>query len=62
MTRFLALLILLLPAFALAAELKVATWNLDWLTTREAGDRFLPPTSRPARPRISTAWRATRTI
>src|SRR4051794_37349509 len=43
MTRLLALLILLFPAFALAAELKVATWNLDWLTTREAGDRFLPP-------------------
>jgi endonuclease/exonuclease/phosphatase family metal-dependent hydrolase len=43
MRRFLALLILLLPAVARSADLKVATWNLDWLTTREAGDRFLPP-------------------
>jgi endonuclease/exonuclease/phosphatase family metal-dependent hydrolase len=47
MTRFLALLILLPPVFLLpvsarAAELKVATWNLDWLTTRQAGDRALP--------------------
>ncbi|HEX2940085.1 MAG TPA: endonuclease/exonuclease/phosphatase family protein [Rhodopila sp.] len=25
-----------------AAELKVATWNLDWLTTRATGDRELP--------------------
>ena len=41
MTRLLSLLILL-PMFAQAADLKVATWNLDWLTTREAGDRVLP--------------------
>jgi endonuclease/exonuclease/phosphatase family metal-dependent hydrolase len=27
---------------ACAAELKVATWNLDWLTTRPAGDPALP--------------------
>jgi endonuclease/exonuclease/phosphatase family metal-dependent hydrolase len=42
MTRLLPLLILLLPVFARAADLKVATWNLDWLTTREVGDRVLP--------------------
>lgn len=35
-------LALLLPLPALPAELKVATWNLDWLTTRPAGDRGLP--------------------
>lgn len=42
MTRLLLLLILLLPLAARAADLKVATWNLDWLTTRQAGDRALP--------------------
>ncbi len=35
-------LALLLPLPAFAAELKIATWNLDWLTTRSAGDRSLP--------------------
>ena len=25
-----------------AAELKIATWNLNWLTTRQTGDRSLP--------------------
>ena len=29
-----------LPCYA--AELKVATWNLNWLTTRSTGDRSLP--------------------
>ncbi len=33
---------LLLPAVTLAAELKVATWNLNWLTERPAGDPALP--------------------
>jgi endonuclease/exonuclease/phosphatase family metal-dependent hydrolase len=28
---------LLLPVPALSADLKIATWNLDWLTTRQAG-------------------------
>jgi endonuclease/exonuclease/phosphatase family metal-dependent hydrolase len=37
-----ALACLLLPAISLAAELKVATWNLDWLTERPAGDPSLP--------------------
>ena len=40
--RVLILLMLLLPASGRAADLKVATWNLDWLTTRQAGDRGLP--------------------
>jgi endonuclease/exonuclease/phosphatase family metal-dependent hydrolase len=38
----LGLLALLLPLPAVSAELKIATWNLDWLTTRSAGDRGLP--------------------
>jgi len=42
MTRFLVLLSLFLPLPAFSAELKIATWNLDWLTTRQAGDRGLP--------------------
>ena len=33
---------LLLPAVTLAAELKVTTWNLNWLTERPAGDPSLP--------------------
>jgi len=33
---------LLLPAVAVAAELKVSTWNLNWLTERPAGDPSLP--------------------
>jgi len=33
---------LLAPLAAIAAELKVATWNLEWLTLRSAGDRALP--------------------
>lgn len=43
MRRLTVLLLgLLLPLSAYAAELKIATWNLDWLTTRQAGDRALP--------------------
>jgi endonuclease/exonuclease/phosphatase family metal-dependent hydrolase len=38
----LALACLLLPAATVAAELKVATWNLNWLTERPAGDPSLP--------------------
>jgi endonuclease/exonuclease/phosphatase family metal-dependent hydrolase len=34
---------LLIPLHAHGAELKIATWNLDWLTTRHTGDPFLPP-------------------
>ena len=35
------LLLLLLAAPARAAELKLATWNLEWLTLRPAGDPAL---------------------
>jgi endonuclease/exonuclease/phosphatase family metal-dependent hydrolase len=42
MMNVLILLILLCPLPASAAELKIATWNLDWLTTRQAGERGLP--------------------
>ena len=41
--RFLLPLLLLLPLPVLASDLKVATWNLNWLTTRPPGDRELPP-------------------
>jgi len=36
------LVLLLLPAGAAAAELKLATWNLSWLTTRAPGSPGLP--------------------
>ncbi|MCR0981724.1 endonuclease/exonuclease/phosphatase family protein [Roseomonas populi] len=36
------LLLMLLAAPAGAAELKLATWNLEWLTARPAGDPALP--------------------
>lgn len=42
MKSVLILFALLLPLRAVAAELKIATWNLDWLTTRPAGDPSLP--------------------
>jgi endonuclease/exonuclease/phosphatase family metal-dependent hydrolase len=32
---------------AFAAELKITTWNLEWLTARQPGDRALPPDARP---------------
>jgi endonuclease/exonuclease/phosphatase family metal-dependent hydrolase len=38
----LTLLAVLLPHPGWSEELKIATWNLDWLTTRATGD-FLPP-------------------
>lgn len=42
------LLLLLLLAFpAASAELKLATWNLEWLTLRPAGDPVLPADVRP---------------
>lgn len=37
-----ALACLLLPSVTLATQLKVATWNLNWLTERPAGDPSLP--------------------
>ncbi len=37
-----ALLLLLISPSAGAADLKLATWNLEWLTARPAGDAALP--------------------
>jgi len=45
----LALAILLSAIPATAAELKITTWNLEWLTDRQTGDRALPPDARPKR-------------
>ena len=42
MIRILCLLAALLAGAAQAAELKVATWNLEWLTLRPRGDPALP--------------------
>jgi endonuclease/exonuclease/phosphatase family metal-dependent hydrolase len=42
MKRLLALLVFLHPLPAVSADLKIATWNLDWLTTRSAGEAGLP--------------------
>lgn len=42
-----ALLLLLACGAARAAEIKLATWNLDWLTLRPAGDAALPRDVRP---------------
>ena len=44
---FLALVLSLLALRAEAAQLKVATWNLEWLTERPAGDPALPPDVHP---------------
>jgi len=44
------LLWLLLASPAAAAELKIATWNLEWLTLRKAGDPALPPDVVPKQP------------
>ncbi len=41
---------MLLPALANAADLKIATWNLNWLTTRQAGDPALPSDVTPRQP------------
>lgn len=42
MIRTFLLLALLLAAPARATEIKIATWNLEWLTLRPAGDPALP--------------------
>jgi endonuclease/exonuclease/phosphatase family metal-dependent hydrolase len=46
--------VLLLGPFALApvsaADLKLATWNLEWLTDRGAGDTRLPADAHPKQP------------
>lgn len=46
-TLLLGLALLLAGPAARAAELKLATWNLEWLTLRPAGDRALPPEVQP---------------
>jgi len=48
MTRAL-LFLLLLTGPAVGADLKVATWNLEWLTERPAGDPGLPRDVSPKR-------------
>jgi endonuclease/exonuclease/phosphatase family metal-dependent hydrolase len=42
-------LVVVAAAPAAAAELKIATWNLEWLTARAAGDPALPADVRPKR-------------
>lgn len=42
MIRWLLVLLVLAAAPARARELKIATWNLEWLTLRPAGDPALP--------------------
>jgi len=44
------LLCLLVTVRAGAAELKFATWNLEWLTERKSGDPALPPDVHTRRP------------
>jgi endonuclease/exonuclease/phosphatase family metal-dependent hydrolase len=43
-------LAVLLPGLAGATELKLSTWNLEWLTDRQAGDRQLPTNVHPKLP------------
>jgi endonuclease/exonuclease/phosphatase family metal-dependent hydrolase len=51
MRILLMMLALLLPAGGAGAEgLKFATWNLEWLTARPAGDPSLPSDVRPKSP------------
>ena len=47
----LVLAALLLGPAAQASDLKLATWNLNWLTLRPAGDPSLPPDVRPRGPK-----------
>lgn len=42
MRRIIALVLLLFAAPAAAQEIKLATWNIAWLTLRPAGDAALP--------------------
>jgi endonuclease/exonuclease/phosphatase family metal-dependent hydrolase len=44
------LLVLSAPAPVFAADLKLATWNLEWLTDRGAGDSRLPSDAHPKQP------------
>lgn len=46
--KFVMILLYLFASLpAAAAELKIATWNLNWLTTRELGDTALPADVKP---------------
>ena len=56
MIRILAVL-LALTGSAGAAELRVATWNLEWLTARSFGDPALPDDVHPKRPEDIDALR-----
>lgn len=56
MIRLLVLLMALCSGAA-AAELRVATWNLEWLTARSQGDPALPEDVRPKRPEDIDALR-----
>ncbi len=47
MKSVLILLAFLAPLSAFGAEVKIATWNLNWLTTRPAGAGGLPPDVKP---------------
>ena len=47
---FVVLLALFASAPAIAADLKLATWNLEWLTDRGANDPRLPADAHPKRP------------
>lgn len=51
------LLFLLLTGGVQAAELRIATWNLEWLTTKLPGDPALPENVRPKRPEDIDALR-----
>lgn len=50
MRRFLPLILLLLAMPAAAAELKIASWNIAWLTLRPANDPDLPRGLTPRQP------------
>ena len=47
---FAFVVLLLLPHACIAAELKIATWNLEWLTDRPQGDPELPADIHPRTP------------
>ncbi len=53
MRKLLVLLLILVAFPAAAAPLKISTWNLEWLTTRHAGDPRLP---RGVHPRTPEDW------
>jgi endonuclease/exonuclease/phosphatase family metal-dependent hydrolase len=58
MRPLLIALLSLLSLPAAAAELKIATWNIEWLTTKPAGHPDLPRNLRPRSPEDYAALRA----